>query len=414
MIEERLDRQLRIKGWDQVALGSARVFVLGDDDLLASLFALSASALGINDLVVLAPRLDEDLVGAARKINPEFNLTRLQGYYTHRAMDDFFAGCAVIVDLSRYGLANKLAIDKAYADRLPLVRAFVYREGPAAGFRAFTYLRGREWEELDSIVSEKNLPGNHFDDGVLDTVAAGVALEKVKNILMGWKVSPELVSYGRERGGRWSQPRVLVVGAGALGNFAALGLAYSGVTDITFVDPDLVEVANLNRQIFFYDAVGRGKAKTLASRLNNMLGTNAKFQTEYFGRGFDISGFDFVFDCVDNFETRILISEKCRENGKFLVSGGTSATAGQVVVYDPAGDGVTPAELLGLHEIVGRREIEPVARVRQSCRYRPDPSVIMTNEIVAGLMVDAFRALLEGKAAENIFYNSESDEMILK
>jgi hypothetical protein len=62
---------------------------------------------------------------------------------------------------------------------------------------------------------------------------------------------------------------------------------------------------------------------------------------------------------------------------------------------------------------LGKRKIEPVERARESCRYRPDPSVIMTNQVIAGLMVDTFRALLNGKTPENIFYDSESDEMFL-
>jgi hypothetical protein len=43
----------------------------------------------------------------------------------------------------------------------------------------------------------------------------------------------------------------------------------------------------------------------------------------------------------------------------------------------------------------------------------PDPSVIMTNQIVAGLMVDAYRVFLNGNSPANIFYNAESDRKIL-
>lgn len=62
MVDPRLDRQLRIEGWNQAALEEAHVGVLGDDDLLASIFVLSASALGLNNLVVLTRRLDKPLV----------------------------------------------------------------------------------------------------------------------------------------------------------------------------------------------------------------------------------------------------------------------------------------------------------------------------------------------------------------
>ena len=50
VFDERLDRQLRIQGWDQAALDKAKIAVVGDNDLLASLFIMSASALGINNI----------------------------------------------------------------------------------------------------------------------------------------------------------------------------------------------------------------------------------------------------------------------------------------------------------------------------------------------------------------------------
>jgi len=53
--KRRLDRQLRIEGWDQTALDNAKIGVVGDDDLLASFFVLSASALESTGLLLLPP-----------------------------------------------------------------------------------------------------------------------------------------------------------------------------------------------------------------------------------------------------------------------------------------------------------------------------------------------------------------------
>jgi len=155
------------------------------------------------------------------------------------------------------------------------------------------------------------------------------------------------------------------------------------------MDPDVVEVTNLNRQVFFYDAVGESKAKTLSKKLNELFGADSN-----------------VFDCVDNFETRIVLSEICKDHSKILISGGTSADAGQVVIYNPDDDGATPAELLGLYDIVEKRNPETYQRERAACTYQPDPSVIMTNQITAGFMVDSYRMLLSGHEPANLFYNS--------
>jgi hypothetical protein len=407
----RLDRQLRIEGWNQSVLDSARIGVVGDDDRLASLFLLSASALGINHLVVIAPVLDEVLVDTARKVNPLLSLTHLEGFCTHPVLDDLFIGCGLIVDLSHYGLANKLLLEKGFREKIPVIRAFCHEKDDVQGFSVFTYLRGREWRELEQIVSPNSLPGEHFDDGVLDMIAAGIVLEETKNLLMLQKVSNALIRYQRRRVHTHNaRLEILVVGAGALGNFVGLGLSYSGYSRCTFMDPDVVEVTNLNRQILLHDALGQSKAETLSGRLNDLLGMECEARVEYFQRDTDISSFDAVFDCVDNFETRIVLSEKCRDHGKTLISGGTSTTSAQVVVYDPGKDGVTPSELLGLDEIVRARGEKTVLRERASCTYRPDPSVIMTNQIAAGFMVDSFRTLQDGQKTRNIFYDSSSDE----
>ena len=414
MLQQRLDRQLRIEGWDQVALEKAKIGVVGDYDSLASLFVLSASALGINNLVVVAPVLDKVLVNIAEKLNPLFTLTHLEGFYTHPALDDLFKGCNFIVDLSSYGLANKLLLQKGFSDDLPIVRGCCYEQNKVEGLRILTYIRGREWQELEQVISLNNLPSSHFSDDILGIIVAGIVLEESKNILMGKAASDAVISYSRNKlATSRSQPNILVIGAGALGTFVGLGLAYSGFQRCTFMDPDVVEVTNLNRQILLYDAYGESKAETLSGRLNAFFGMNSSAQVAYFGRDIDLSPYDVVFDCVDNFEARIVLSEECKDKGKILVSGGTSAEAGQAVIYDPRDNGVTPAELLGLYEIVSERTVETSLSEKASCTYQPDPSVVMTNEITAGFMVDAYRMLLDGQEAKNIFYDSSSRERFL-
>ena len=410
VFDERLDRQLRIKGWDQAALDEAKIGVVGDDDLLASLYLVSAAALGISNIVVIAPLLDENLSQIAKKVNPRLNLTHLKGFYTHPLMDDIFNGCRVIVDLCHYGLANKLLLEKGYRENIPIIRGFCYEENEHQGFKVFTYLKGREWRELEQMVSPNNLPNGHFDDGVFDIIVAGIVLEETKSILMNGRVSEKIISYERQKlEVRGNDKRILVTGSGALGGFVGLGLAYAGFQQSTFMDPDVAETTNLNRQVLLYDAVGESKAETLAGRLGDLFEINAEAQISYFKRDTDTSPFDVVFDCVDNFETRIIMSEKCKEQNKIMISGGTNVDAGQVVIYNPGANEQTPAELLGLYDIVDEQTIEAVERVRAACKYRPDPSVIMTNQIIAGFMVDSYRMLLAGQEQKNIFYDSNRD-----
>lgn len=413
MRSERLDRQLRIAGWNQDALDRARIGIVGDADRLASLYILSAAALGLSHLVVIAPCLDQRLITTARRINPALKLVFLEGYYTHPWLADLFRDCQVLVDLSQYGLANKLLLEKAYRENVPVIRGFVSESDDTVGFKIFTYWRGREWQELEQIVAPRNFPGEPSDDGVLALVVAGIVLEETKNLLMGQRVSAEVIAYQRPKlpPVRDNSP-VCVVGAGALGNFVGLGLAFLGAQNLTFMDPDVVEMTNLNRQVFLVDGLGLNKAEVLSARLNQWFGIEARPRAAYFRRETDISPYAVIFDCVDNFETRIILSEACQAHQKILISGGTDVAAGQVVVYDPAHHQPTPAELLGLYDIVRRRQLIPYRHPRASCLYRPDPAVIMTNQIIAGFMVEAYRRLLHEPEPTNIFYDSTSDQRI--
>ncbi len=405
---DRFDRQLRIAGWKQENLERARVAVIGDEPILTSLFILSSAALGLNRLIVIAPTTDSRIINVARKINPNTDVGFLEGYFVHPSMNCFLGDCKAIVDLTSYGLANKLSINRAFLDNIAIFRGYI-KENDNCELGVFTYTKGKEWEELAQIVSLTQFPRNPKHDPVFSIILSGIVLEELTRYLMDFGVSDHLITYRRKKIGHInSRVPVLVVGAGALGNFVALGLALCGFRNVTFIDPDIIETSNLNRQVFFYNSVGENKAEVLARRLSNLFRTDAKSDNSYFDRQTDISGFDIVFDCVDNFETRIIISEKCKEKDILLISGGTGADAGQVVVYDPAYTRDTPAETLGLYGIVDERKLNRYRRQKESCVYRPEPSVIMTNQIIAGFMVDLCRQVLSGHKVRNIFYYSDS------
>lgn len=67
---------------------------------------------------------------------------------------------------------------------------------------------------------------------------------------------------------RLSESRVVVMGVGGLGSWAAISLACCGIGELTLIDGDTVELSNLNRQILFSaDDLGLAKADVAAASI---------------------------------------------------------------------------------------------------------------------------------------------------
>jgi molybdopterin/thiamine biosynthesis adenylyltransferase len=150
----------------------------------------------------------------------------------------------------------------------------------------------------------------------------------------------------REIGGpgqqRLKAARVLIVGAGGLGSPAALYLAAAGVGVLGLVDPDVVSLSNLQRQVLYAtDEVGRLKIDRAAERL---AGLNPHVQIEAHAvtvasdnAAEVIAGYDLVLDGTDNFDVRFAVNGACVAAGKPLVSGAIGRWTGQIAVFTPGG-----------------------------------------------------------------------------
>lgn len=137
------------------------------------------------------------------------------------------------------------------------------------------------------------------------------------------------------------EAKVLVIGAGGLGAPALQYLAAAGVGTIGVIDDDVVENANLQRQVIHRDQ-DIGMPKVFSAQAA-MIAQNPYVEVRPYHRRLTeavasdlLADYDLVLDGTDNFETRYLVNDVAVELGKPLISGALAQWEGQISVFDPA------------------------------------------------------------------------------
>jgi molybdopterin/thiamine biosynthesis adenylyltransferase len=135
--------------------------------------------------------------------------------------------------------------------------------------------------------------------------------------------------------------RVLLLGAGGLGSPAGLYLAAAGVGTIGFVDDDVVERSNLQRQIMHNESrIGVSKAE---SARQTIAALNPDVNVEIYDfrltadNVFEVldHGWDVIIDGTDNLPTRYLINDASVQRNIPVIHGSIYRFEGQVTVFQP-------------------------------------------------------------------------------
>jgi adenylyltransferase/sulfurtransferase len=134
--------------------------------------------------------------------------------------------------------------------------------------------------------------------------------------------------------------KVMVIGAGALGNEVIKNLSLMGVGNLFIVDFDKVEAANLSRSILFREGDNnRSKSEIAAARAKSI---NPDIHVQYLngdvttelGLGI-IRRMDVVIGCLDNREARLAVNRFCYWVNKPWVDGAIQELLGLVRVFVP-------------------------------------------------------------------------------
>jgi adenylyltransferase/sulfurtransferase len=136
------------------------------------------------------------------------------------------------------------------------------------------------------------------------------------------------------------QARILVVGAGALGNEVIKNLTLMGVGNLFIIDFDYIEAANLSRSVLFRETDNRrSKAEVAASRAKSL---NPQVHVQYFngdvttqlGLGV-FRRMDAIIGCLDNREARLAVNRFSYWMGKPWVDGAIQELLGLMRVFIP-------------------------------------------------------------------------------
>lgn len=135
-----------------------------------------------------------------------------------------------------------------------------------------------------------------------------------------------------------AQKRVLIIGVGGVGQHVATYLATNGVTNLTIVDYDKVELSNLNRQILLTELdLGKLKVDVVKSAL---LSRNSEAYIKSINLKVNetnidelVKGYDLVIDAVDNWKSKLIIAKACKDNKVPFLHIGVDGYKGQYCLF---------------------------------------------------------------------------------
>lgn len=203
----------------------------------------------------------------------------------------------------------------------------------------------------------------------------------------------------------WDQPRlasarVLVIGAGALGNEIIKNLALLGVGNVAIADMDRIENSNLSRSVL-YRAEDAGQLKaTVAARAAAAIYPDIRAAAINANVVYDLGlgvyrWADVVLGGLDNREARLAINRACYKVNRPWIDGAIEVIQGQARVFAPPG---------ACYECTMTETDWRLLQMRRSCnlltrsemQLGKTPTTPTISAIIAGIQTQEALKLLHG------------------
>lgn len=210
--------------------------------------------------------------------------------------------------------------------------------------------------------------------------------------------------------------RVGIVGLGGTGSVVALQLAHLGVADFVLIDPDRIEVTNLNRLVGTTPAdIGRAKVDQAA---RTILAINPKAQCQPITDDVvnadiadSLKSVDFIFSCTDSMASRAVVNQlayqylvPCIDMGVAIkvAEGSVQYITGRVQMLAPGLPCLACTNLLDSEQVRVEMLSEEQRRLDPYIKGAtiPQPAVISLNSTIASMAVTMFLSATSGFASE--------------
>ena len=223
--------------------------------------------------------------------------------------------------------------------------------------------------------------------------------------------SLNLISWWDQK--RIRDARVMVVGAGALGNEALKNLALLGVGRILLVDFDVVEASNLSRSVLFrMEDAGCRKVDAAAARIREInpdvsVAVLHGDVTRDVGLGV-YRRMDAVLGCLDNRAARLSVNRACWRVGVPWIDGSIDVLMGMVKIFVPPQGACFECTMTEKdYELMHLRYSCPMVRPEDVMQGRL-PTTPTIASIIGALQVQEAIKLLHGlevPAGKGIYFN---------
>ena len=200
------------------------------------------------------------------------------------------------------------------------------------------------------------------------------------------------------------QARVLVLGAGALGNEVIKNLALLGIGQVVLADMDRIELSNLSRSVLFRETDAGNPKADCAARAAREIYPRMDI-TPLHGNALSELGLGYfrwaevVIGALDNREARVFTNSACARTGRPWIDGGIEVLRGVVRGFAPPATACYECTMSQVDWDLLNKRRSCSLLARRALAQRGTPTTPTTASIIAALQVQELVKVLHGMKA---------------